>query len=110
MVKVMCIRDAAQADRISRLACDATYEIYLRAGSTEVNARDLTADDRDRLVGRWVRVVAGDRVDPTHFGCLVEQMEGKTKLRRALRQRMREKAQQMELHYGWETRMRWLQS
>ena len=109
MVKVMWIKDAAQMDRISRLACDATYEIYLRAGSTEMNARDLTAADTDRLVGACVSVVAEDRADPVHFGCLVEQMEGKTKLGRALRQRMREIAEQMEPHYGWEARLKRIQ-
>ena len=109
MVKVMWIKDRAQMDRISRLACDAPYEIVLRAGSTEMNARDLTAADMDRLVGGRVSLVAGDRADPTHFGCLVEEMEGGSKLRRALRHRMEEIARQLEPHYGWEARMQRLQ-
>ena len=110
MVKVMWIKDRAQMDRISRLACDAPYEIYLRADSTDLNARDLTAADMGRLVGSRVSVVAGDRADPTHFGCLVEQMEGKAKPRRAIRQRMEEIAQRLEPRYGWEARMQRLQS
>ena len=110
MVKIMWIKDAAQMDRISRLACDAPYEIYLRAGSTDLNARDLTAADMDRLVGSRVSVVAGDRADPTHFGCLTEQMEGKAKPRRSIRQHMEEIAGRIEPRYGWEARMQRLQN
>ena len=109
MVKVMWIKDAAQMDRISRLACDAPYEIVLRAGSTDLNARDLTAANMDRLVGSRVSLVAGDRADPTHFGCLVEQMEGGSKLRRALRARMEEITGQLEPRYGWEARLKHIQ-
>ena len=110
MVKVMWIKDRAQMDRISRLACDAPYEIVLRVGSADLDARDLTAANMDRLVGRTVSLVAEDRADPTHFGCLVEQMEGKRNLRRILRERMEEIAGRQEPHYGWETRMQRLQS
>ena len=109
MVKVMWIKDRAQMDRISRLACDAPYGIYVRAGSTDLDARDLTEANMDRLVGRTVSLVAGDRADPTHFVCLVEEMEGGSKLRRAIRARMEEIARQREPHYGWEARMQRLQ-
>lgn len=109
MVKVMWIKDRAQMDRISRLACDAPYEIVLRAGSTDLDVRDLTAADLYRLVGGRVSLVAGDRADPVHFGCLVEEMEGGSKVRRALRKRMEEIVGQLEPRYGWETRMQHLQ-
>ena len=109
MVKAIWIKDRAQMERISRLAWDAPYEIYLRAGSAAVDARDLTEEHMAALVGRKVWVVAGDRVDPTHFGYMVEEMEGARKASRSLRQRMREMARQLEPHYGWELRMKRIQ-
>ena len=109
MVKEIRIKDAAQMDRISRLACDAPYEINLHIGSTNLDARDLTAENMYALVGKKVSVVAGDRADPTHFGCLVEEMEGVQKENRTIRRRLKELAQQLEPHYGWELRMKRIQ-
>lgn len=109
MVKELTIKNAAQIERISRLAWDAPYEIYLHAGPAELDARDLTPANMYDLVGRKVCVVAGDNADPIHFGCLVEQMEGAHRSRRTLRQQIDSLINQMEPRYGWEVRLKRLQ-
>ena len=105
MVKELTIKNAAQIERISRLAWDAPCEIYLHIGSIELDARDLTPSNMYDLVGKGVRVVAGDNADPTLFGYLVEQMEGMPKFRHTLRQQIDSLIDQVEPRYGWETRL-----
>lgn len=105
MLKELTIKNAAQIERISRLAWDAPCEIYLHAGSVDLDARDLTPSNMYDLVGRKVSVVAGDNADPAIFGCLTEQMEGTPKSRRTLRQHMDNLINQMEPRYGWEARL-----
>lgn len=109
MVKELTIKNAAQIERISRLAWDAPYEIYLHADSASLDARDLTPANMYDLVGRKVCVVAEDCADPTLFLYLVEQMEGAPKSRRTFRQHMSELINQMEPRYGWEVRLKRLQ-
>ncbi|MBP3520517.1 MAG: hypothetical protein J6J87_04135 [Oscillospiraceae bacterium] len=109
MVKEIKIKDAAQLDRISRLAWDAPYEINLHTGAVSMDVRDITPTHMDDLVGRTVCLVAGDNADPIHFGCLVEQMEGNRKSRRTLRERMDAIINQMEPCYGWEIRLKRIQ-
>lgn len=105
MVKELTVKNAAQIERISRLAWDAPCEIYLHAGPAELDARDLTPANMYDLVGQRVRVVAGDNADPALFGCLMEQMEGTAKSRRTLRQQIDSLINQMEPRYGWEARL-----
>lgn len=109
MVKELTIKNAAQIERISHLAWDAPCEIYLHAGPVDLDARDLTPANMYDLVGRKVRVVAGDNADPALFGYLMEQMEGTSKSRRTLRQQIDSLINQVEPHYGWEVRLQRLQ-
>lgn len=105
MHKKILIKDAAQVERIDRLAGSAPYEIYLNTGDAMLDARTLLGQNL-RLVGRKVWVVAEDCADPLHFGYLVAQMEAEKKPRRNLLRNLRSVLHEMETLYGQEARLK----
>lgn len=82
MTKAMKIKDAAQVEKINRLACGAPYEVYLQTETVILDARSLLA--LYALVGQTVYVVAEDDVSPRHFGHLVQEMEAESPRKRSL--------------------------
>lgn len=72
MVKELKIRDSAQAERINQLASGAPYEVWLSTDVVMLDARSLLG--LYTLVGKNVRVVAEDDVDPKRFFKLVDKM------------------------------------
>ncbi len=82
MIKELRIKDAAQVEKICRLACSAPYEIYLHTDTAMLDARSLLG--LYALVGKTVRVVAEDSVDQRHFDSLVAQMAGEAPEQRTL--------------------------
>ena len=66
------IQSPQQLEKISRLACDAPYNIWLSTDTVMLDARSLLG--LMSLVGKRVRVVAGDHVDPGRFSRLVDKM------------------------------------
>lgn len=106
MLKEIRIKDAAQVEKISRLACGAPYEIYLHTGNTAVDARTLLGRNLP-LVGKKVRLVAEDCADPIHFGYLVAQMEaGRQDKRKNPLARLWDIFHEMESLYGREARLK----
>lgn len=73
MTKELTIRDSAQVMRINRLASDAPYEVWLSTDIVMLDARSLLG--LYTLVGKKVRVVAEDNVDPKRFAKLVSKMD-----------------------------------
>jgi len=67
------ITSKAQVERISRLASQADYDVYLSTDTVMLDARSLMG--LFALVGKRARVVAGDRVDPRAFSRMVDKME-----------------------------------
>ena len=62
-----------QIERISRLASREPYDVYLSTDTVILDARSLVG--LFSLVGKRVRMVAGDRVDPRAFYKLVDKMK-----------------------------------
>ncbi len=73
MIKELDIKNTEQVQRISELASDAPYEVYLTTGTVMLDARSLLG--LYALIGQRVRVVAEDDVDPSRFSKLVTKME-----------------------------------
>ena len=61
-----------QEQQITRLACEAPYEVWLSTDTLMLDARSLLG--LMALVGQRVHVVAEDDVDPKRFSRLVEKM------------------------------------
>ena len=72
MVKAIDITSKQQVERISELACEAPYEVWLSDGTIMLDARSLLG--LFALVGKRVNVVAEDDVNPRAFGRLVKKM------------------------------------
>ena len=72
MVKEIMIKDEAQVQKINKLATHAPYEIYLSNSTVMLDARSLLG--LFTLMGKKVRVVAEDSVDPRAFAKLVNKM------------------------------------
>jgi hypothetical protein len=72
MVKELEIRDGAQVERINKLASEAPYEIWVSTDVIMLDARSLLG--LYALVGKKVRMVAEDDVDPKQFFRLVDKM------------------------------------
>lgn len=72
MVKEIMIKDQAQAEKISQLASQAPYEVWLSSSTMMLDARSLLG--LFALVGKKARVVAEDTVDPKAFARLVNKM------------------------------------
>lgn len=73
MIKEIEIKDQAQVQKINRLASSAPYDVWLHSETVMLDARSLLG--LYALIGKRVRVVAEDNVDPTQFGKLVDRME-----------------------------------
>ena len=73
MNKVINIKDQDQVMKISKLASQAPYPVWLSDGAVMLDARSLLG--LFVLIGHKARVVAGDHVNPKSFGKLVEQMQ-----------------------------------
>lgn len=73
MVKELEIRDGAQVERINKLASEAPYEVWVGTDVIMLDARSLLG--LYALVGKKVRMVAGDSVDPKQFAKLVDRMD-----------------------------------
>lgn len=72
MVKELEIRDSAQVERINRLASEAPYEVWVSNDLVMLDARSLLG--LYALVGKKVRMVAEDDVNPKQFFKLVDRM------------------------------------
>lgn len=72
MTREIDIRSREQAEKISRLACKAPYEVWVSSDTVMLDARSLLG--LLSLVGRKANVVAEDNVNPAAFGRLVSKM------------------------------------
>ena len=73
MVKAIDITNNKQVERISQLARNAPYEVWLSDGAVMLDARSLLG--LFALVGKRVNVVAEDDINPRAFSRLVKKME-----------------------------------
>ncbi len=73
MIKEIEIKDQAQVQKINRLASGAPYDVWLHSDAVMLDARSLLG--LYALIGKRVRVVAEDNVDPASFSKLVDRME-----------------------------------
>ena len=73
MMKELDIKNADQVRRISDLASEAPYEVWLSTDVVMLDARSLLG--LYALVGKKVHVVAEDDVDPKQFFKLVSKMD-----------------------------------
>ena len=72
MTRNIDIKSDEQVNRIHRLACEAPYEIWVSTDVIMLDARSLLG--LYALVGKKVRMVAEDDVDPKQFFRLVDKM------------------------------------
>lgn len=72
MVCEIDIKSKSQVEKISKLACKASYEVWLSADTVMLDARSLLG--LFTLVGKKAHVIAEDDVDPRDFGKLVSRM------------------------------------
>lgn len=72
MVREIQIKDKDQIEKISRLASETPYGVWLSSGAIMLDARSLLG--LFALMGKKVGVVAEDDVNAEKFGKLVAQM------------------------------------
>lgn len=72
MIKELMIKDAAQVEKINRLACEAPYEVWLSNSAVILDARSLLG--LYALVGQRVHVVTEDDVNSRSLDRLVKKM------------------------------------
>lgn len=72
MIKELTIKDAAQVEKINRLACEAPYEVWLSNSAVILDARSLLG--LYALVGQRVHVVTEDDINPKSLNRLVKRM------------------------------------
>lgn len=72
MIKELDIRDAKQAENISRLAASKPYEVWLSTPTAMLDARSLMGIIS--LVGQRVHVVVEDDTNVKDFSRLVDKM------------------------------------
>ena len=72
MTRELRIKDAAQVEKINRLACDAPYEVWLFTDNIMLDARSLLG--LFALVGKKASVVVEDDVAPRTLDRLVARM------------------------------------
>lgn len=72
MTKTIDIKSRDQVERISQLASEMPYEVWLSTDTTMLDARSLLG--LFALVGKRARVVAEDDVNPRSFCKMVEKM------------------------------------
>ena len=73
MTKTIDIKSKEQGEKISELASQAPYGVWLSTGAVMLDARSLLG--LFALVGKRASVVVGDHVNPKAFGHLVDQMQ-----------------------------------
>ena len=73
MTKTIDIKSKEQVEKISELASQAPYGVWLSTGAVMLDARSLLG--LFALVGKRASVVVGDHVKPKAFGHLVDQMQ-----------------------------------
>ena len=72
MTKTIDIKSRDQVEKISSLACESPYEVWLSTDTVMLDARSLLG--LFSLVGKQARVVVEDDVNPRSFSKLVEKM------------------------------------
>ena len=72
MIKELTIKDAAQVEKINRLACEAPYEVWLSNSAVILDARSLLG--LYALIGKRAKVVTEDDVNPKMVQRLVAKM------------------------------------
>lgn len=72
MTRNIDIKSEEQVSRINRLACEAPYEVWLSTDTIMLDARSMLG--LYALVGKQVKVVTEDTVDPKAVNRLVEKM------------------------------------
>ena len=72
MTKTIDIKSKEQVEKISELASQAPYEVWLSTDTVMLDARSLLG--LFALVGKKARVVVADNVNPKAFGKLVDKM------------------------------------
>ena len=72
MTKTIEITSKSQVERISQLASEVPYEVWLSTDTVMLDARSLLG--LFALVGKKARVVVADNVNPKAFGKLVDKM------------------------------------
>ena len=72
MMKELTIKDAAQVEKINRLACEAPYEVWLSTDTLMLDARSLLG--LFALIGKKAKVVVDDGVSPRSFQHMVAKM------------------------------------
>ena len=72
MTKTIDIKSKEQVEKISELASQAPYGVWLSNGAVMLDARSLLG--LFALVGKRVNVVAEDNVNPRSFERLVNKM------------------------------------
>ena len=72
MTKTIDIKSKEQVEKISELASQAPYGVWLSTGAVMLDARSLLG--LFALVGKRVNVVAEDNVNPKAFERLVKKM------------------------------------
>ena len=73
MTKTIDIKSKEQVEKISELASQAPYGVWLSTGAVMLDARSLLG--LFALVGKRASGVVGDHVNPKAFGHLVDQMQ-----------------------------------
>ena len=73
MTKTIDIKSREQVEKISELASQAPYGVWLSNGAVMLDARSLLGILS--LVGKRASVVAEDDVNPKSFGRLVDKMQ-----------------------------------
>ena len=68
----LLLADLSQVEKITRLASEAPYEVWLSDDTVMLDARSLLG--LFALVGKKARVVVADNVNPKAFGKLVDKM------------------------------------
>lgn len=72
MVKELMIENREQVEKINDLACRTPYEVWLSTDTVMLDARSLLS--LYSLIGKRVKVVAEDSVDPKRLDRLVAKM------------------------------------
>ena len=73
MTRAIDITSNEQVERISALASQAPYDVWLSSGTVMLDARSLLG--LFALVGKRANVVVEDYVNPKSFGHLVDMMD-----------------------------------
>ena len=73
MTKTIDIKSKEQVEKISELASQAPYGVWLSTGAVMLDARSLLG--LFAMVGKRASVAVGDHVNAKAYGYLVDQMQ-----------------------------------